>query len=114
MWGGACCHYDIVLFLNIYSLYFNCFFLFADTSCKMLRQYGKIGLDADWIKSGITPFQSENSTIEYCEDICLKNQSCVALHYLNNYCFIYYEISTIEDNANSVVSEKNCSNTPRK
>jgi hypothetical protein len=45
----------------------------------MIRQNSKIGLDEDWLKSGITPFQSENSTIEYCEDICLKNQSCVAL-----------------------------------
>ena len=80
----------------------------------MVRQNGKIGLDEDWEKSGIIPFKSENSTIEYCEDRCLKNQRCIALHYLNNYCFIYYEISTIEDNANSVVSEKKCSNTPRK
>ena len=80
----------------------------------MVRQNGKIGLDADWEKSGIAPFKSENSTIEYCEDICLKNQSCVALHYTSNVCFIYYEISILEDNVNSVVSEKNCSNTPRK
>jgi hypothetical protein len=116
MWDGAYCHYDIVLFLKVYSLYFNWFFLFAETSCKMVRQNGKIGLDEDWLKSGIIPFKSENSAtgIEYCEDRCLKNQRCIALHYLNNYCFIYYEISIIEDHANSVVSVKTCSNTPRK
>ena len=61
MWGEAYCHYDIVLFLKVYSLYFNWFFLFADTSCKMVRQNGKIGLDEDWEKSGIIPFKSENS-----------------------------------------------------
>jgi hypothetical protein len=32
-------------------------FLFADTSCKMVRQNGKIGLDRDWNTSGITPFE---------------------------------------------------------
>jgi hypothetical protein len=82
----------------------------------MVRQNGKIGLDEDWEKSGIIPFKSENSAtgIQYCEDRCLKNQRCIALHYLNNYCFIYYEISIIEDHANSVVSVKTCSNTPRK
>ena len=98
-------------------MYVHCIsivFLFADISCKMVRQNGKSGLDADWEKSGITPFQSENSTIEYCEDRCLKIQSCIALHYTDKYCFIYYEISIIEDNANSVFSEKKCSNTPRK
>jgi hypothetical protein len=44
----------------------------------MVRQNGKTGLDADWGKSGIKPFESENSTIEYCEDRCLKNQLCIA------------------------------------
>jgi hypothetical protein len=52
----------------------------------MVRQNGKSGLDADWEKSGIIPFQSENLTIEYCEDRCLKIQSSVALHYTANYC----------------------------
>ena len=80
----------------------------------MVRQNGKIGLDVDWEKSGISPFKSENSTIEYCEDRCLKNQLCIALHYLSNYCFIYYERSIIADDASSYFSEKNCSNTPRK
>ena len=80
----------------------------------MVRQNGKVGLDADWQKSGITPFRSENLTIEYCEDRCLKNQRCIAVHYTSNYCFIYYEISDIVDNAVSVFSEKNCTNTPRK
>ena len=80
----------------------------------MVRQNGKIGLDADWLKSGISPFESQNSTIEYCEDRCLKNQRCIALHYTGNVCFIYYEISILEDSVNSVVSEKNCSNIPRK
>ena len=82
----------------------------------MVRQNGKIGLDEDWEKSGIIPFESEISStgIEYCEDRCLKNQLCIALHYTHNHCFIYYEISIIEDHANSVFSEKKCSNTPRK
>ena len=80
----------------------------------MVRQYNKIGTDAEWQKSGISPFRSANSTIEYCEESCLKNQRCIALHYTTNFCFIYYEISIIEDNDNSVISEKKCSNTPRK
>jgi hypothetical protein len=75
------------------------------------RQNGKIGLDRDWNTSGITPFESENSTIEYCEDRCLKDQLCIALHYTSNTCFIYYEIGTIEGNVNSVLSQKKCSNT---
>jgi hypothetical protein len=56
-----------------------------------IRQNGKIGLDEDWEKSGIIPFESEISTtgIEYCEDRCLKNQLCIALHYTHNHCFIY-------------------------
>lgn len=111
--GAAYCHYDIVVFVNIYSLYFNCV-LFADTSCQMIRENDKIGLDADWKKSGITPFLSANSTIEYCEDKCLKNQRCIALHYTNNHCFIYYEISILQIRDNSVVSKKICSNTQRK
>ena len=80
----------------------------------MVRQYNKIGTDAEWMKSGISPFESANSTVEYCEESCLENQRCIALHYKGNFCFIYYEISIIEDDTNSVVSEKKCSNTPRK
>ena len=80
----------------------------------MIRQNGKRGLDVDWKESDITPFESENLTIEYCEDRCLKNQLCIALHYTSNTCFIYYEINTIEDNANSVLSQKKCSHTPCK
>jgi hypothetical protein len=114
MWGWGILSLRHCLVLEYIFIVFQLFFLFADTSCKMIRQYGKIGLDADWWKSGISPFESENSTIEYCEDRCLKIQSCVALHYTANYCFIYYEISILEDSVNSVVSEKNCSNTPRK
>jgi hypothetical protein len=111
MWGGAYCLNDIVLFLNIYSLYFNWFFLFADTSCKMVRQNGKRGLEEDWRKSDILPFESD---IENCEDVCIKNQSCVALHHTHYVCYTYYELGIIEDDADSVFSEKNCSNTPRK
>ena len=78
----------------------------------MVRQNGKIGLDEDWLKSGIDTFDSGN--IEGCEDECLKIQNCIALHYINKKCFFYNEISILEDNVNSVVSEKKCSNTPRK
>jgi hypothetical protein len=42
----------------------------------MVRQDDKIGTDAEWLKSGISPFRSANSTIEYCEESCLENQRC--------------------------------------
>ncbi|XP_076078792.1 uncharacterized protein LOC143048809 [Mytilus galloprovincialis] len=76
--------------------------------CKMNDRIGYSGSD-DWV----TAYRTQNTSVEECKQYCMQTDACVAVHYSNNYCFVYNKTTTIIQRDDTTYSQKHCVDTQK-